>query len=75
MCPSEGDFLNPIKDVYHLQKLLEKGYVLKGPRQNPSNYFYLKDFLEEDIILFQKIGWKAEDTNLWNQAISQKVLN
>lgn len=36
MDPGEGDVNNPVKDIAYLQELMEKGYVLEGPRQNPS---------------------------------------
>jgi len=46
MDPSERDVLNPIKDIAYLQKLMEKGYVLKGPRQDASkNLLVFKRFL------------------------------
>jgi len=44
MDPGEGDVKNPIKDIGYLQKLMEKGYVLEGPRQNPS----------KDLLVFQR---------------------
>ena len=46
MDSSERDILNPIKDIDYLQKLMEEGYVLKGPRQNLSkDFFIFKRFL------------------------------
>lgn len=46
MAPSERDVLNPIKDIAYLQKLIEGGYVLKGPRHDFSkDLFVFKRFL------------------------------
>jgi len=36
MDPGEDYVKNPVKDIAYLQELMEKGYVLEGPRQNPS---------------------------------------
>jgi hypothetical protein len=36
MDAGEGYVKNPVKDIAYLQELMEKGYVLEGPRQNPS---------------------------------------
>jgi len=44
MDPGEGDVINPIKEVAYLQKLMEKGYILEGPRQNPS----------KDLLVFKR---------------------
>ena len=44
MDPVEGDVKNPIKNIAYLQTLLEKGYVLEGPRQNPS----------KDLLVFKR---------------------
>jgi len=40
----EGDVKNPVKDIAYLQELVEKGYVLEGPRQNPS----------KDLLVFKR---------------------
>lgn len=46
MDPSKRDILNPIKNAAYLQKLIEKGFVLKGPRQDASkNLVVFKRFL------------------------------
>jgi hypothetical protein len=45
MEPGEGDVKNQIKDVAYLQNLLDKGYVLDGPRQNPS----------KDLLVFKRV--------------------
>jgi len=56
MDPSEGNVLNPIKDITYLQKLMEKGYVLKGPRQDLS-----KDLLVFKRFLRRGHGFIPED--------------
>jgi hypothetical protein len=48
MDPSERDVLNPINNVDYLEKLIEKGYVLEGPRQDASkNLIVFKSFLRK----------------------------
>lgn len=56
MDPGEGDVKNPVKDIAYLEKLMEKGYVLEGPRQNPS-----KDLLVFKRFLRRGHGFVPED--------------
>jgi hypothetical protein len=48
---TEREVLNPIKDIAYLQKLMEKGYVLKGPRQN----------LSKDLLVFKRFLRRRHD--------------
>jgi len=52
----EGDVKNPVKDIAYLQELVEKGYVLEGPRQNPS-----KDLTVMTVLA----SWKQQGRDLY----------
>jgi hypothetical protein len=46
MDPKNREVLHPIRDIAYLQKLMEKDYVLKGPRHDVSkDLLVLKRFL------------------------------
>jgi hypothetical protein len=47
----ERDVLNPIKNIAYLQKLMEKGYVLTGPRQD----------LSKDLLVFKRFLRRRHD--------------
>jgi hypothetical protein len=48
MGSTEINVLSPIKDVTYLQKLLEYGYTIEGPRKkNQKNLVIFKRFLEK----------------------------